>query len=225
MSVILTIDDGPSGDSSRKLALLDERGIKAIWFCLGKHIESNTDVLVRAILNGHLIANHSYSHPHFGDITYEEAESEIIRTDKLIGQLYKSAGVSRPIKLFRFPYGEKGKSTKSQLQDLLRRQGFTPPSYATISYQDWMNPDDGIDWLWSYDIQEWGIDYAGPYHRTEEQVQNNLKNFLKNHQKNLDHIILVHDHERTGKYFGQLVETMLRGGIEFEDPLKLLKYV
>jgi peptidoglycan/xylan/chitin deacetylase (PgdA/CDA1 family) len=100
----LTIDDGPTEDMKEKINFLDSKGIKAIWFCQGRELEKFPDQAIYAIKKGHIIGSHSYDHPNFSEIDLEEAKNQIEKTDKIIDDLYSQAGISRPIKVFRFPF-------------------------------------------------------------------------------------------------------------------------
>lgn len=76
----LTIDDGPSTNTHDKLRLFESYQIKAIWFCRGKNLEQQPNIAIQLIRRGHIIGNHSYSHPFFSQITYSECRNEIVRT-------------------------------------------------------------------------------------------------------------------------------------------------
>ncbi|RLE93929.1 MAG: polysaccharide deacetylase, partial [Thermoprotei archaeon] len=99
----LTIDDAPSRDFKHKIEYLESKGIKATFFCQGRFLEERLEEAVDAIRKGHVIGNHSYDHPRFSEITLEEAERQIRRTDELIEEAYRLAGVPRLYRVFRFP--------------------------------------------------------------------------------------------------------------------------
>lgn len=62
--VALTFDDGPTPDRTpRVLEILREKGIKATFFIIGRKAEREADLLRRICAEGHVIANHTYSHP------------------------------------------------------------------------------------------------------------------------------------------------------------------
>src|SRR3989344_7137003 len=82
--VYLTIDDGPGYYMGKILNKLEENKSKATFFIVGQHYKGNPNghsLLVEAVQKGHLIENHSYSHPNFHKITNEKAKSEILKTD------------------------------------------------------------------------------------------------------------------------------------------------
>jgi len=62
-SVALTFDDGPNPvDTPKLLDLLREKGVKATFFGVGKRADQFPEIVRRAWEEGHLIANHTWSH-------------------------------------------------------------------------------------------------------------------------------------------------------------------
>jgi peptidoglycan-N-acetylglucosamine deacetylase len=61
--VALTFDDGPDPvDTPKLLDLLREKGVKATFFVIGKRADQHPEIVRRAWSEGHLIANHTWSH-------------------------------------------------------------------------------------------------------------------------------------------------------------------
>ncbi len=61
--VALTFDDGPDPvDTPKLLDLLREKGVKATFFVVGKRAEQYPEIVRRAWAEGHLVANHTWSH-------------------------------------------------------------------------------------------------------------------------------------------------------------------
>ncbi|MCL2397596.1 MAG: polysaccharide deacetylase family protein [Defluviitaleaceae bacterium] len=101
--IALTFDDGPHGVHTP--ALLDglkERGIPATFFLLGSYAERHPALVQRMYDEGHLIGNHSYSHPVLTWINRQNAIEELEKTSDII----ESITGSRP-RVLRPPYGEK----------------------------------------------------------------------------------------------------------------------
>ncbi len=60
----LTFDDGPHPDLTPKmLDLLDQKGIKATFFCIGNRVEKHPEIVKEIAERGHIVANHTMSHP------------------------------------------------------------------------------------------------------------------------------------------------------------------
>jgi len=59
----LTIDDGPSDDTTAMLDLLDARGAKATFFVVAERAAERPELVREIVRRGHGIGNHSLSHP------------------------------------------------------------------------------------------------------------------------------------------------------------------
>lgn len=63
--VSLTFDDGPSpSHTSELLEILRKANVQATFFVIGREAERFPELLHRVAADGHLIANHTYSHPY-----------------------------------------------------------------------------------------------------------------------------------------------------------------
>jgi len=229
MSFVLTLDDGPSAAAGDKLAFLESRGIKAIWFCVGLNLRRRPRLAVDIIRAGHVVANHSYNHPHFSAIDLPAAVTEIASTDQLVDGVYEQAGLPRSARLFRFPYGDQGdgETVKQELRRPHRADiaGFLdglhyeePPSDAVEFYDNFVNVPGDRDWLWSYDVREWAIGYEDTYHLTYDDIVTNLRNYLTSCDRHRTQVVLFHDHAPTTRHFTELVDIMISEGAEFELP-------
>ena len=121
-TVALTFDDGPHPKyTEQMLAILRKYGIKATFFELGQNlgtIDANGTVklgptaeVARKVLDaGHLIANHSYSHPVLPKLPDAQRESEIDRTNLLLAKV-----MGHNTDLFRAPYGARNKEILAQV--------------------------------------------------------------------------------------------------------------
>ena len=62
--VYLTFDDGPTkGVTEKVLTILKKYNAKATFFCIGRNVVKNPDILLRITNEGHSIGNHSMTHP------------------------------------------------------------------------------------------------------------------------------------------------------------------
>src|SRR5882724_9358933 len=65
-TLALTFDDGPSAFTGRMLDELDKYNVKATFFVLGSRASVHPDMIERMSREGHVIGNHSLSHPKMG---------------------------------------------------------------------------------------------------------------------------------------------------------------
>jgi glycosyltransferase involved in cell wall biosynthesis/peptidoglycan/xylan/chitin deacetylase (PgdA/CDA1 family) len=100
--VALTFDDGPDAVyTPHILEILQQRGIQATFFLIGERAQRNQQLVERIVREGHEIANHSYSHPHFDRLSWKEALKEIAATQALLDKYQRQAG-----RFFRPPRGK-----------------------------------------------------------------------------------------------------------------------
>jgi peptidoglycan/xylan/chitin deacetylase (PgdA/CDA1 family) len=61
--VLLTFDDGPDPEFTPQiLEILKENDIKSIFFIIGSKAEKHPNIISKILSDGHLIANHTYTH-------------------------------------------------------------------------------------------------------------------------------------------------------------------
>ncbi|WP_430390368.1 polysaccharide deacetylase family protein [Dyella sp. 20L07] len=81
----LTFDDGPDPDHTpRLLDLLAAHGAHASFFLVGHKVEQHPALVERMVAEGHMIANHSYSHWSFKPMSLQKQLDEFHRTDALL---------------------------------------------------------------------------------------------------------------------------------------------
>ena len=99
-TVALTFDDGPGRSTEAILRVLAEKQVRATFFDIGIN-ENVRPATVRAIAaQGHLLANHTWSHP---DMSRLEAAAQAAEMDDASAQQAAIVG-ARPC-FFRPPYG------------------------------------------------------------------------------------------------------------------------
>jgi peptidoglycan/xylan/chitin deacetylase (PgdA/CDA1 family) len=240
----LTIDDAPTKDFRKKVDFLINENIPAIFFCLGKEMKKFEDDLVYAIQKGFVVGSHAFSHRYFSDLSLGECFEEIKKTDVIIEELYKKAGVKRPIKLFRFPYLDKGghkdskefeenplsctnPEKKRKIQEYLQKMGYRQPKFENINLK-WYNDagfSEDADVVCTFDQMEYWLGRKNaPYGlslesaimaRIEEDFPEDGRSL--NSMKTSD-IIMVHDHERTTALFFKIIKRYLEKGILIKFP-------
>src|SRR5450432_1711973 len=97
----LTFDDGPNPVITPKLLdLLDRHKAKATFFVIGKYVRQSPGLTKEILARGHLLGNHTDSHPNLFFCGPEETRSELRRcTEAMLHATWESP------KLFRPPYG------------------------------------------------------------------------------------------------------------------------
>ena len=96
-NIWLTFDDGPHQESTPFiLNVLKEEQVKATFFLVGEQMEKHPELLNQIISEGHIVANHSYSHKNGWLSNNSTYFNDIEKCQKLITEN----------KLFRPPYGK-----------------------------------------------------------------------------------------------------------------------
>jgi len=100
--VALTFDAGSDrGFAAEILDTLATHGIKASFGMTGKWAESNPDLLLRMVNEGHTLINHTYDHPHMETLGTEQRVSQLALAEEIIRE--STGTTTKPY--FRPPYG------------------------------------------------------------------------------------------------------------------------
>jgi peptidoglycan/xylan/chitin deacetylase (PgdA/CDA1 family) len=111
--VALTFDDGPTPQrTGYVLEVLKQKGITATFFLQGDHAARHPELVKRIRDEGHVIGNHSYTHPTFTELTAEQAREEITRTEEVLTEITGTAPA-----LFRYPHGESTAAAEAVLKE------------------------------------------------------------------------------------------------------------
>ncbi len=124
----LTFDNGyENGYTAQVLDLLKEKKVPAIFFVTGHYVKSAADLVRRMVDEGHLIGNHSWSHPDMTTIPPAKIKEEINRLDK---EVYALTG--QKMHYFRPPRG----IFDEQLLAISKELNYTNVFWS-IAYKDW----------------------------------------------------------------------------------------
>jgi peptidoglycan/xylan/chitin deacetylase (PgdA/CDA1 family) len=113
-TVSLTFDDGPGPRTAELSRFLKNEGVQATFFVQGNNAAQYPEVIKQLQQDGHLIANHSYTHPRMTQSS--DPVAEVRRTDELI-----KSYVDKGHFLFRAPYGD----WSSRVATVLNSAGLT----------------------------------------------------------------------------------------------------
>ncbi len=165
--VALTFDDGPDPRfTPRILDILKEKHASATFFVTGIAANNEPGLLRREYAEGHEIGNHTYTHPHFSEISRAQLGLELNLTERL---LEGTLGIKTL--LFRPPYGiDHQPETAADVELLPIPQGL---GYMLVGSQ--------------IDPHDWGDPYRGPPPTPATIVQSVLD------QAGKGNIVLLHD--------------------------------
>ncbi|WP_019629547.1 polysaccharide deacetylase family protein [Actinomadura atramentaria] len=109
--VALTFDDGPGPYTETLLNELHAANARATFFMLGENVGHFPNAVHRMAMEGHELANHSWSHPQLTTMSSADVRSQVQRTQEAIR---KASGGVTP-KLMRPPYGAVNKRVNSAI--------------------------------------------------------------------------------------------------------------
>ncbi|MFH9011343.1 polysaccharide deacetylase family protein [Streptomyces sp. NPDC017943] len=130
-TMVLTFDDGPDPRyTPHILDTLAEYDVRAMFFVCGEMAVDNKKLLARMSDEGHVVGNHTWSHPLLTGLTRRQIRSEMERTSDVIA----NACGDRP-EWFRAPYGAWNRAAFQLGADL----GMEPLAW-TVDTLDWTTP-------------------------------------------------------------------------------------
>jgi peptidoglycan-N-acetylglucosamine deacetylase len=127
----LTFDDGPNPAwTPRLLDILAAHSVRATFFMIGSFVQAEPALVRRVAEEGHLIGNHSWSHPNLARTQADLVVEELARTCDVLGQR-----LGKPVRFFRPPYGARRPFVLRAARDL----GMTPVTWNAMT-SDWSDP-------------------------------------------------------------------------------------
>jgi len=138
-TLYLTFDNGyENGYTAKILDVLKERGVPAVFFVTGHYVRTQPDLLRRMAAEGHLIGNHSWSHPDMTTLSEERIRAELEQVEKEVARL---TGQRRMVFL-RPPRGIFSERTLA----VSRKLGYVNVFWS-VAYKDWeTNRQRGADY-------------------------------------------------------------------------------
>lgn len=127
----LTFDDGPNPAwTPQLLDILAARNVHATFFMVGGFAKAEPPLVRRVAAAGHLIGNHSWSHPNMARSASSRIREELTRTSDTLAQI-----TGTPIRFFRPPYGARRPFALRTAREL----GMTPVMWNAMT-NDWVEP-------------------------------------------------------------------------------------
>ena len=126
----LTFDAGyENGHTEAILDALKKHNAPATFFVVGTYVENNPELVKRMVSEGHIVGNHTYSHPDMSSISSKEAfEKELSSVENA----YKEATGETMTKFYRPP---QGKYSEENLQ-MAKELGYST-FFWSLAYVDW----------------------------------------------------------------------------------------
>lgn len=128
----LTFDAGyENGYTAEILDILKKHNVKAAFFLVGDYLERNADLVRRMVDEGHIVGNHTASHPDMSKITDIAAfQKELEQVETLFREI---TGKELP-KFYRPPQGVYSEENLKNAQKLGYKTVFW-----SLAYADWDN--------------------------------------------------------------------------------------
>ena len=129
-TIYLTFDAGyENGQTEQILDVLKAHDVKATFFLVSHYIKTCPDLVKRMVEDGHIVANHTYSHPGMSKISTIESFTEEIEG---LEALYEELIGDEMPKFYRPP---QGKFSESNLE-FAKQLGYTTVFWS-LAYADW----------------------------------------------------------------------------------------
>lgn len=124
----LTFDDGPNGKTTERLLdLLAQYQVRATFFVVGKAVAAQPALTRRIVEQGHLLGNHTMTHPRLLRLGPAATRAELVDGGKAIAD---ATGVEA--KIFRPPFGGRWPHT----MQIARELGLTTVMWNALGF-DW----------------------------------------------------------------------------------------
>jgi peptidoglycan-N-acetylmuramic acid deacetylase len=140
-TIYLTFDNGyEQGYTGKILDVLKQKHVPAAFFITGHYIQSEPGLVKRMVKEGHIVGNHSWSHPDLSQISDVKYKEEL---DKLKQAYTKLTGRNDMVYL-RPPRG----TFSERSLELADKLGYTSVFWS-FAYMDWeVNKQKGADYAY-----------------------------------------------------------------------------
>jgi len=138
----LTFDNGyENGYTTKVLDVLRDTNVPAAFFVTGHYLESAPELIERMVKEGHIVGNHSWSHPDMTQISDAQIQEELEKVKKKFEQL---TGV-KEMNYLRPPRGVFSQHSI----EVANKLGYTHVFWS-VAFQDWKT-EEQKGWKYSYE--------------------------------------------------------------------------
>ena len=143
--IALTFDDGPHPTQTAEiLDLLKEYDVKATFFVVGNFIKDNPDLIKEMVKEGHIVGNHTLTHPDMSGISSMEDFKKQLGG---VENLYKETTGESMTKFYRPPQGIYSTTNLSMAKELGYKTFFWSLAYVDWYQDNQPDPQEAIDKL------------------------------------------------------------------------------
>lgn len=129
--IALTYDDGPNDPHTlRLLEVLARHNVRATFFMIGRYVQQRSDIVRAVAQAGHVIGNHTFTHPLLTFKSASETRVELVDCRKALQDT-----IGEHSNLFRPPFGGRRPATLR----IARELGLEPIMWNVTGY-DWSAP-------------------------------------------------------------------------------------
>ena len=129
--IALTYDDGPNDPHTlRLLEVLARHNVRATFFLIGRYVEQRPDIVREIVKAGHVVGNHTFTHPLLTLKSESETRDELTRCRTAIQN-----AIGNHSNLFRPPFGGRRPATLRVAREL----GLEAVMWNITGY-DWSAP-------------------------------------------------------------------------------------
>lgn len=127
--VYLTFDNGyEEGYTDDILDVLKEENVPAAFFVTGHYVDSQPDLVKRMVDEGHIVGNHSYTHPDLTTVTKETMKKELETVQDQVAEISDQ----KQLTYMRAPRGAFNEQSLKWANDL----GYTS-IFWSLAFVDW----------------------------------------------------------------------------------------
>ena len=193
--IYLTFDAGyENGYTEIILDILKKTDVKATFFLVGHYLKTQPELVSRMVNEGHIVANHTYSHPDMSEISDKEAfRKELSQVETL----YNTITTKQMLKLYRPPQGKFSVENLKMAQEM----GYTT-IFWSLAYLDWDNTSHP--------------DPTESIKKLNSRIHNGAIVLLHSTSKTNSEILetLINDWKEQGYTFGTLDEFLMENNVE-----------
>ena len=206
--------DGPTRASKLIKALKQHDVEQVAFFSVSKKLdEEGKERLTTYSEAGHIIANHTHSHPDINKLSFQEYKNDFIMADSLLNH-YENFR-----KWLRYPYLREGDTVEKRdgMRELLKEKGYIN-AYITLNNYDWY-----IETLFQKAVKDKvEIDYDALRQFYVSVMMESIQYYEQMAVKHLGRspkqVLLLHEMDISALFIGDLVDELRKQGWSIITP-------